>query len=262
MPIPRNMSWPRRLISPSGLVLVLLCLFFPFVGVSCESSLGTLEVQVTGWDMVTNGTPSVTGTGMLGESAPDAGALPEEYSGNGGTERVGVQPLLLIGVLAVLTGIVLATLLQSAFARSLSGLIATAAAAVFIGVNEIVVITTLAEEISEGAPWAAAARPSEMVGTRFGFWITLGLLGAITVYNAVESIVSRLRPQAFGNGAAQQPYGPVHAQWPQSGPHHPYPQQPGPPPPGPQQPYPGPPRPYDGPGPPSGPYGPFPGPRQ
>lgn len=228
-----DVSWFRKLVSPSGLAFVLLCLFLPFVGLSCEGGLGTLEIRVSGWDMVVNGEPSIAGTGMFDQRG-DTSGMPERVSEETGRDGAGVQPLMLAGVVVILAGVVGGTMLRSAFPRAMAGLAASAAAALLIGVNEIVVLSTITDEIASDSEWLA--RDAE-VGTRFGFWVTLGLLAAVVVDNVVELVLSkrRQRPDAGGwpppPGPGQPPY---QQQQPQQ-------QSPQPPPWGaqPPQPYPG-----------------------
>ncbi|WP_067969920.1 hypothetical protein [Nocardiopsis trehalosi] len=180
-------SWPRRLISPSGLAFALLCLFLPFIGVSCEGGMGAMEVRVSGWDMAVNGQPSVTGTGLLGAST-DQPSLAREFADAGAEERVGVRPLMLGGVLAMLVALVLGTVLPSALGRAVAGLAATGAAALAITANEITMLAALRERITADAQWLAGEAE---VGTRFGFWTTLAVLAAVLGNDAVQAVLAR-----------------------------------------------------------------------
>ncbi|TQN27739.1 hypothetical protein FHX37_4468 [Haloactinospora alba] len=227
-----DVSWFRKLVSPSGLAFVLLCLFLPFVGLSCEGGLGTLEIRVSGWDMVVNGEPSIAGTGMFDRNGGDTSGLPERVSEETGRDGAGVQPLMLAGVVAILAGVVAGTTLRSAFPRAMAGLAASVVAVLLIGVNEIVVLSTITDEIASDSEWLA--RDAE-AGTRFGFWVTLGLLAAVVVDNVVELVLSKRRPRP-ATGAWPPPPGPGQPPQQQQ-------QPPQPPPWGgqPPQPYPGPP---------------------
>ncbi|MBB4929460.1 hypothetical protein F4561_000280 [Lipingzhangella halophila] len=257
-PQPPEVSWARKLISPSGLLLVLLCLFLPFVGVSCETGLGTLRVQASGWDLAVNGQPSVSGSAASSDTLRDLAGS----SGWSEDERVGAHILMLIGILTLLTGLVLCTILQSVRARALAGLSASCGAAALFAVNEVVVLIGLDDRIEEQAGWAG----NEIAGgTRYGFWVTLAVLLVIAGYNLVELLRAR-RPAAPASGPPPG-HGPLYAQgpnpppWPPVQQPYPYPQS------HPAPPYPGqPPGSYGGSGPygqygPYGPYGPHGPPR-
>ncbi|MFC4563169.1 hypothetical protein ACFO4E_14990 [Nocardiopsis mangrovi] len=199
MASPADLSWRRRLLSPSGLAFVLLCLFLPFIGVSCEGGLGTLEVRVSGWDMAVSGHPSITGTGLLGADGTGQPGLVREFSEAGAEERVGVQPFMLAGVLAVLVALVLGVVLPTAFSRALGGLIAAGAAAASIAVNEAVVLAELEERLRSDAAWLAT---DAVAGTRAGFWITLAVLGAVAAHDLAGLVTSRHGPPAAGPPAS------------------------------------------------------------
>ncbi|MFC3999787.1 hypothetical protein ACFOVU_27990 [Nocardiopsis sediminis] len=219
MASPADLSWRRRLLSPSGLAFVLLCLFLPFIGVSCEGGLGTLEVRVSGWDMAANGRPSITGTGLLGSDGTGQPGLVREFSEAGAEERVGVQPFMLAGVLGVVVALVLGVVLPTAFSRALGGLIATGLATVAVAVNQAVVLAQLEERLRTDAAWLAA---DAVVGTRAGFWITLAVLVAVAAHD-----IAGLVPARRGPPAAPVPPGAY------AGPPPPGPPPPGQPPPGP-----------------------------
>src|SRR4051812_32481706 len=90
----------RRMISPSGFLLVLTCFAFPFVTVSCQGPEKGISASYSGMDLVFSGMPDVTGPGgravaLSPRSRSDATALMPS------------QPLAIIVFLCVLLGIAL-----------------------------------------------------------------------------------------------------------------------------------------------------------
>ncbi|MGW1677070.1 hypothetical protein [Saccharopolyspora sp. NPDC002376] len=60
----------RKAISPAGFLLVMLCFGLPFVTVSCESSVGSISAEITGWDLVFGGKATTTATGDFAPTGP------------------------------------------------------------------------------------------------------------------------------------------------------------------------------------------------
>ncbi|WP_415840251.1 hypothetical protein, partial [Nocardiopsis gilva] len=220
MSFPRDASPRQRLISPSGIGLVLICLFLPFIGVSCDTGLGTLDVQASGWDLAVGGEPSVSGGGGLGRDVP-RGFDPTGGGASVGEEPgdVGVHPLMLGGILALLTGAVLGIVLPSRLGRALGGLSTSALALLLFAINEVLVYSALEERMASEALWLSG---SSEVGTRFGFWVTIALLIAVGAYNAVElRVAAQQSPLPYGgppHGSVPPPPAP-----PQPPPHPPPP---------------------------------------
>jgi hypothetical protein len=208
--------WLRKLASPAGIALVLICLFLPFVGVACESGMGKVEVEITGWDMVVGGEPSISTTGVFND-VPDAPDVDQELSAVG-RDEVPVQPLMVVFVLALFVAAALGILLRSASARVLSGLIISGFAILILIINQIVVMDDLIDEITGSSPSATARRDAaEFVGFRFGFWLTLLLLAAVLAYNAVDLALSRRRIPTPGSPPGPGPYPPIQQappRWP------------------------------------------------
>ncbi len=184
--------WLRKMVSPTGIALILVCLFLPFVGVACESGMGKVEVEITAWDMVVGGKPSVSTTGLFNDQ-PDTPDFDQDLSAVG-RDEVPVQPLMVVFVLALFVAAALGILLRSASARALSGLIISGFAILILIINQIVVMDDLIDEVTGSSPSATARRnAAEFVSSRFGFWLTLLLLIAVFVYNAVDLVLSRRR---------------------------------------------------------------------
>ncbi|MBB6173667.1 hypothetical protein HNR23_003727 [Nocardiopsis mwathae] len=270
MSSPRDTSPWQRLIGPTGIGAVLICLFLPFVGVSCDTGLGTLDVQASGWDLAVGGEPSVSGSGVLEEDT-SRGFDPADDVGYGEEPgAVGAHVLMLGGIVSLLTGAVLGVVLPSVRARALGGLVATALAMLLFSVNELLVYLALEERVAAESVWLPEAVE---VGTRYGFWVTVALLAALTAYNAfvlwtTAETRGRTPHGSYGPHGPHGPYSPPGTQGPPGlpgpqspyGPHGPHSPDfgPAPPPHGPPQ---SPPAPPHGTQPPRRPGFPTPGPQ-
>lgn len=175
-------SWPKRLISPSGLGFVVLCFFFPFFTVSCSGMLGSLDVTYSGMSLVFNGSPSVSGS-----LAPELG--PDELE----DLRPGAQPLVLITLLVLLVGGVLSAALPNPLARTLSALSAAGLALLLAVVNQIGMHGAVEQEIREqaGSDFQFA---DYSTGSGVGFWLLIAVLSGVVVYNVVDLVLLRRGP--------------------------------------------------------------------
>ncbi|MFW5416121.1 hypothetical protein J0910_05805 [Nocardiopsis sp. CNT-189] len=210
-------SPPRRFASPGVLGFVLLCFFLPFVGVSCESSMGSLEVQASGWDMAVGGEPSITGTGVFAEGTEtDASALTtEDLESETGEPIETFSPLMLLSALAITAGIIAGSIPAKPFVRAVGVLSASGLGLLLSLVNISLALAGGAEESSYGVTVSA--------GTRAGFWVTAVLLMAVVGFAVFEMAASRRpAPAAPGGpfppppgqappGAAPPPAGPYRA---------------------------------------------------
>lgn len=192
----------RRFISPAGLFLVLLCFFLPFFSVSCSSGFGELSVTATGMDQVFNGRPDYSGYQPTAARTRDA--------------EVGVSPLLVIALVAIVAGIGLGLGLPKPLARWAAGAGASLLALLLIVVNQIALHSRVNQELDTAAeglgdnPFAASFRPMITVSDGAGFWIAVVLLLALVGYNVVEVAWQRSpnrRPRFLAGGASSQsPY--------------------------------------------------------
>ncbi|GAA1070756.1 hypothetical protein [Nocardiopsis composta] len=230
---------PRRFASPGALAFVLLCFFLPFLGVSCESPMGSVQAQVSGWDMVVGGEPSVSGTGAFAKGEEmDASQMPPETLTEDGEPIETFSPLMLLSVLAIVAGIIVGSIPAKPFVRAVGVASASGLGLLLSLINVSVALADVPSQESEYGVVVSA-------GTRAGFWITSLLLMAVVGFAVFEMVVSR-RPAPAAPGhpggpvpqpghtpppAGPYPYGPH-----QAGP--PMPGHPGPagPPPGPQRP--------------------------
>ncbi|MGH3915704.1 MAG: hypothetical protein ACRDTC_20190 [Pseudonocardiaceae bacterium] len=183
----------RKLISTSGLTLTLLLLFLPFIGVSCESGMGSVDAEISGWDMAVGGAPSVSRTGLFSLGGPaDLDSIP-------------VQGFMVLAVVAILGAILFGIVLPTAFARALGAGIASAFAALFVIINQVKVNDDLIQQAgNEGTPEEVAA---DWISSRMGFWLTLSVLLLMTGYFLISEVTASRRAgdQAIRPGGSYPP---------------------------------------------------------
>lgn len=168
----------RKLLSPSGFLLVLLCFALPFVTVSCDHPAGTVTLDYTGGDLLLGGEPSVSG---LPRSAPTPDGVFADAQ--------------LFAFLAFFAGFVglCAGFAWLWRARFLAGLGAAGLAAMFLVANQFTVVRRISDEIEAAGPFSPGAA-DEMVATRYGFWLALALLGLLVGYHLFEVATGRSGP--------------------------------------------------------------------
>ncbi|WP_116244302.1 hypothetical protein [Nocardiopsis sp. FIRDI 009] len=182
-------SWPRRLISPSGLAFVLLCFFMPFFTVSCSGAMGDLAITYSGYDLAFNGLPSVDGS-FAGEfSDADREDL-----------RSGVQVLALIPLILVVAGAATSAVLPRPFPRSVAAAAAAGLALVLVVVNQMVTHAGAREEMSSEAE-VDASMATIQTTAGVGFWFTFLVLLGVTVFSTVEIVLNRRRASGPSAGA-------------------------------------------------------------
>lgn len=174
------MFWLRKFLSPLGIVLILTCLAFPFVGVS-----GVLiEVEISGWDMAASGEPSV--------SPPDS-FTEEQRSEEATEESIPAQPLMIMFVLSLLVAAMLGITLGSALARALTRLTAMGFATITLVANQVAVTEKIVDQLAESSSRQARQQAAELVDTQVGYWLTLTLTIAVFGLNIAELVLSRRR---------------------------------------------------------------------
>jgi hypothetical protein len=181
----------RRLLSPAGFVLVILCFLFPFIAVSCQSPVGSVSVEYTGNDLAFGGQPSI--------STSD-GDVPQETDVPPATP----QPLALLAYLLTIAGL-FTTLIPSLRARLRTTAIIAGAAALFVIINETSVYNRIVSQLAGGSGSrfdsgfgsVSTDGLSNLVHTQAGFWLAMLLLLAITTFNIVELVRTRA-PNAPG----------------------------------------------------------------
>lgn len=177
-----NNSPKRRPINLSLLFLALLCLAFPFTAVSCESPMATIEAEYTGWDLAFGGEATIEVSGKADESAYESkSAIP-------------AQPLMIVTLLVLLAGIVV---LSRSKAGHLTGAAVGALTGFFLVVGQVSVQDFLISGLSE-AENLKAATASDMVESRFGFWLALLLALGVVTYNVTALALASRAARAAG----------------------------------------------------------------
>ncbi len=168
----------RKLLSPGGFLLVLLCFALPFVTVSCDHPAGTVALDYTGGDLLLGGEPTVSG-------------LPRNASKPDGV-FADAQLFAFFAFFAGFAGLCagFAWLWQ---ARYLAGLGAAGLAALFLVANQFTVVRRIRDEIEASSPFSPGAA-DHMVATRYGFWLALTLLGLLVGYHVFEVVSRREKP--------------------------------------------------------------------
>lgn len=184
----------RRLLSPAGFVLVILCFLFPFIAVSCQSPVGAVSVSVeyTGNDLAFGGQPSIS---------TSEGDVPQESDVPSATP----QPLALLTHLLAIVGL-LAALIPPARARLRATAIISGTATLFVIINETSVYNRIVSQLGgqsgsqfdSGLGSLSSYAASNLVHTEAGFWLVMLLLLAITALNIVELVRTRAAPDEFG----------------------------------------------------------------
>jgi hypothetical protein len=182
----------RRLLSPAGFVLVILCFLFPFVAVSCQSPVGSVSVEYTGNDLAFGGQPSIS---------TSEGDVPQESDIPSATP----QPLALLTYLLTIVGL-FTVLIPSARARLRTTAIIAGTATLFVIINETSVYNRIVSQLAgqsgsqfdSGLGSLPTYAASNLVHTQAGFWLVMLLLLAITALNIVELARTRAAPDALG----------------------------------------------------------------
>jgi len=185
----------KRLISPGGLFLGLICFSFTFLTVSCETSAGTGAVEYSGWDFVFGGVPDTTG---LGHKEDPTGL---EEGDNEERVTVGPQLLAVLAFLTIIGGIAL-TLLPRVRAQHLANIGTSAMAFVLLLTNQLALHDQAVSELQKAG--GVFARLADNVSSGFGFWAASAFLLAVTGYNAYELFQKRqdVTPSGAALGSA------------------------------------------------------------
>jgi hypothetical protein len=168
-----------RLLSPAGFGLVLLFFLMPFLSVSCGSGQETAVGTFTGIDMVVGGEPDLVVSAMTDEEAQEAQrGIVAMFA-----DQLDAEPLAILAALVVLlamaAGLVRERLARHALALGL-GVLATALLA-----GAVVRATATIDEALRALSDAASDQPdistAYEVDLRYGFWLCVSLLAALTI---------------------------------------------------------------------------------
>ncbi len=189
-------SWPKRLISPSGLAFAVLCFLFPFFSLSCSGMAGDLRITYSGMSLAFGGTPSLDGSlaSQLG-------------SGDLEDLRVDANPLLLVSLVSLLVGVGLSAGLPNPLARSIGALASGGLALVTAGVNQIVMASSAEEEIAS-ASGGQVAYADIQTSSGVGIVLLSFVLIAVMVWAVVDLVLIRRGPVPGGGAQGGPPRGP------------------------------------------------------
>jgi hypothetical protein len=169
----------RRLISPAGFLLALGCFVFPFLAVSCEppDRRQAVTAEYTGLDFLFGGRPDLTG--------PGAGRSAGIYEDRELAEFMFAdpQPAAILALLVVIGSVASAFVLGPRL-RSVAMIAGGATAALLLVVNQITVHNRAADRLTEPGSKLAQLKVFDVSAPRFGFWLALAFLLAVTGYNA------------------------------------------------------------------------------
>jgi hypothetical protein len=202
---------PRLLFRPAGFLLALMCFGLPFLTVSCESPVGSVRADYSGADLVFGGGPDITRTGPDGttvtrDDVGDDGDLGGAGSGRGLDDDrgdPGPRPFAVLAFLAVIAGLVM-SVVPRVRAHQWANLGASAAVALLLIANQIVLYGDAVAELEESFGDILAGQAAEMVGTRYGFWVALVPLLAVVAFNVLE-VVRERAGVASGSGDPPRP---------------------------------------------------------
>jgi hypothetical protein len=176
-----------RLWSPAGFGLVLLLFLFPFLTVSCGAEQ-PIESTFTGLDLVIGGSPDITGPGVDADVENEFTAL--------FAKDLNADVYAIIASLAVLAGMA-AGLLRVRFLRH------AAAAGLALVAGCLITVAVLRGPDRAETAWRTFADSAGLLEDiaprteiRYGFVLTVVVLGILLVANAVE-VVRTLRPSAM-----------------------------------------------------------------
>jgi hypothetical protein len=170
-----------RLLSPAGFGLVLILFLLPFVSVSCSVQSTTVESTFTGIDLVTGGTPDLTGPGVNEEFVQEVDAL--------FADELDTDVWALLSAVLVMFGMI-AALLRDRLARfGVSAALAVLAAllvavAVFRTPGRADAIRQVFSD--QDTPVTVTVRPA------YGFWLALATLAVLAV-GSVVALIRELR---------------------------------------------------------------------
>jgi hypothetical protein len=173
-----------RLLSPAGFGLVLLLFLFPFVTVACSAEGANVDASFTGLDFVVGGEPDITGTNVDSEVGPELSATFIDF--------YDAEPLAIIAAVLLLAGMAVAVIRE----RQLRATISAALAAVVVVLLAIAVFVRAPSKVDEAMDWFRAQADLEdpidtTTSPTIVFWIAIGLLLALAVWQGYEAVRAR-----------------------------------------------------------------------
>jgi hypothetical protein len=153
------------MIRPAGFVVAGLLMFLPFVSVSCDVPGGYARAAP-------GGTTTYTGVDLIVGGEP--GVDPPDKLREGVSAQLAPQPLAILTLLLLITGIVVALRVHQALVRRATLALLSGAAAICLVVNQITVQTLLHSRV-----------PPKYVHNQPGFWLCLSMLVVVMFANAI-----------------------------------------------------------------------------
>jgi hypothetical protein len=198
----------KRLISPAGFLLSLICFAFPFLAVSCEPPERSLHTtaEYIGWDFVFGGQPDLAGPGA------DRFAGIKDDRDMTDSMRADPQPAAILAFVVIAGGVTLAFAPRPQ-TRSAAALSAGVLASLLLVTNQITVHNRAVSELTEPGSRFARARVFDVTPPRYGFWLALTFLLAVAGYNAYEIVQARRRA-SLRNRPPTLEFPPAARQWP------------------------------------------------
>jgi hypothetical protein len=182
----------RKLVSPAGFALALLCFPLPFVAVSCDTGAGSFEVTYSGLDLATGSAPSVSATGGLAQTGGgpiDAGSAPDPD-----VHLLGILTavLLLAGIGTVLIRPVRARMLSTAALAGSAGALLVSTELVAMSQLRPPVRNVIESQFPDTTVGIDAALDGA-ISTRIGFWLALSALILVLLFTIAVAVRTWLR---------------------------------------------------------------------
>jgi hypothetical protein len=178
-----------RLLSPAGFGLVLLLFLLPFLSVSCGSGAETAVGTFTGIDMVVGGEPDLVVAAMTDEEAQEA----QQGIVAMFRDQLDLEPLAILAALVLLLAMAAGLVRERLARHALASGLAVLAAAMLSGavVRAMSRINDALRSITEEQGTDGYA-----VDIRYGFWLCVAVLGALTVGHALALVRAWRAPPA------------------------------------------------------------------
>ncbi|MEU6155610.1 hypothetical protein ABZ816_37060 [Actinosynnema sp. NPDC047251] len=177
----------RRPVNLSLVALAFLCLAFPFTAVSCQTAMGSISAEFTGYDAAFGGAPTIEATEGMKEpkSAEDNGVSP--------------QPLVILGIVVLALGIIP---LSRSRANPVFGIGVGAVAGVLFAAGQLSMRSTVASALADDKD-LKRTDPYDLIESRYGFWLVLLVTLGLAAYNVVA--LARARATAVPPPQTQPP---------------------------------------------------------
>lgn len=190
----------RRLVSPAGFLLALLFFLLSFASVTIDAGeFGSLEGSYTGLDLVTNGAPSVSATGPLGDAPKTDSVDSAENVPTGSVILAVITALLLLGgLIATLKPMPVA----AARARGPGGVIGLSVVAIaLLVITEMVFSSSMRSALADALQGTTSFGVTGSTRTGLGFWLALLTLVLVFGFAVGSMLWDRMQRTA----AEQQP---------------------------------------------------------